>query len=155
MICTIPCKAHSWISATAGQNAMQSSHQIPVVEGDSSCYQCQDGSDNCYDYFIMWMKDAHKVDIAENWKRHRGLRQLTRNSDVPQRCERLVAVVMWQYNFATYSPAVDLWLPGTTSTLRNSIFIRFKPIDSPLCESSWNWLSHLYSKSESSDGDLH
>jgi len=53
------------------------------------------------------MKDAQQVDIAEKLKSHRDLGQFNRNSYIPKSCEQLVAFVMCQYHFATYSPAVD------------------------------------------------
>jgi len=84
------------------------------------------------------MEDDHPVDIAEKLKRPRVLRDFTKNPNVPQCYNQLVAWLTRRYDLATYLRAVDSCLVSTTSTQGDSPLSRFALIDSPLDESSWD-----------------
>jgi len=84
------------------------------------------------------MEDDHLVAIAEELKRRRVLRDLTKNSNARQCYDQLVAWITSQYDLPTYFEAVDFSLASTTSTQDDSPLFRFALIDSPLDESSWD-----------------
>jgi len=84
------------------------------------------------------MEDDHLVAIAEELKRRRVLRDLTKNSNARQCYDQLVAWITSQYDLPTYFEAVDFSLASTTSTQGDSPLFRFALIDSPLDESSWD-----------------
>jgi hypothetical protein len=78
------------------------------------------------------MEDDHPVDIAEKFKRPRVLRDFTKNPNVPQCYDQLVAWITRQYDLAIYLQAVDSCLASTTSTQGDSPLCRFELIDSAL-----------------------
>ena len=109
-----------------------------VVGGTSHGTRYQRAREDRIDLFLAWMDDVCPVDITEELKSPRVLRDFPKNLNAPQCYDQLVTWISWQYDLATYLRAVDSCLASTTSTQGDSPLSRFALIDSPLDELSWD-----------------
>jgi len=126
------------LSSRRPKHGSTSSPAQSVVGGTSPGNQYQVAREDCIDPLIMWMDDDHPVDIMEELKRPRVLRDFPMNPNAPQWYDQLVAWITRQYNLAIYWRAVDSCLVSTTSTQGGSPWSSVSLIDSPLAESIWD-----------------